>query len=110
MSRETDAYASLALPYGCEPLLLACALESLEHTRRASPAMGSRQGVRLWKRRFSGRLSRPIDIDHQKPSASPINQATRGGKRFARKPILVKERAQGFHRRLIKSGEKPGQG
>ena len=49
-----------------------------------------------------------VHINHQPLRPHPIKQATGGGKRRASEEILVKERTQGFHRRLIKRSEKAG--
>lgn len=80
----TDHFSSLAA-------LIAWRAHSLE------PAMGSRQGVRLRQCSLTSRLSGSIHIDDQPPRTCPVEQATRGRKGSARKHILLKTGAQGFH-------------
>src|SRR6266568_421832 len=74
------------------------------------PARGSRQGVRLWQCPLTGGSSGSIHVNYQPLPACPVEQATRGRKRVAGKQILLKACAQGFHRGLVESRQKPGQG
>ncbi len=47
------------------------------------PAMGNRQGVRLWQRALTSCLSGSVHVDHEPVCTRPVNQAARGRKRFA---------------------------
>jgi len=58
---------------------------------------------------LAGSLPGTIHIDDDPGFACPVEHTTGGNKRVSSQQILLKARAQGFHRWLIESGKKAGE-